>query len=248
MFNYFFSHQKLHRRCCNQVKMNVIIGSSHSSGLGEIPLLRDNQTVEVWSRPGRKYEHMKELVDNHNIYNHGGPAIMNGETHFYIVAGLCNVTTKVTDRRNNYSEIIFSGHTSTVLENAKFQILNLQKYILDQSSTPIFSTIVPSHIETQNSKCFDKNKTRYLLHSHEYHQMQDNEMSVIKKLNQFILTLNKELGLTTPFLHRSVMHNSHQHQQYFQFRKLPDGCHASLKINNIWAKEITHAIALNRRQ
>ena len=75
--------------------------------------------------------------------------------------------------------------------------------------------------------------------------MQDQAMTVFRSLNKFILELNSELGMSTPFLHRSVMKNTKKGKNYFQFRKLPDGCHASPALNSEWAREINHAIKLN---
>jgi hypothetical protein len=76
--------------------------------------------------------------------------------------------------------------------------------------------------------------------------MQDRAMTTFRHLNQFIPSLNNELGMITPFLHRSVMQNTKKAKSYFHFRKLPDGCHAFHKLNATWAKEISHAISKNR--
>jgi hypothetical protein len=169
-------------------KMNVIIGSSRSSKLDRV--FKENHSVEVWSRPGGTYNSMKDLVDQHSIYHHGGPAESDFQTHFYIVAGVCDVTNKVKNDAENYAEIIFSDSPESKIEKAKDSAKRLQNYILSFNYIPIFCTIVPAHIETQNLHNFQTGKTSSLKHSPAYNHMQDQAMQVFRSLNKFIPELN----------------------------------------------------------
>ena len=85
--------------------MNVIIGSSRSKDLGKTEPLLSNHTVEIWSLPGGRYNQMKH-VDKHMILHHGGvPMPHTAKSHFYVVAGLCDVTTKTNNRKEHYTEV-----------------------------------------------------------------------------------------------------------------------------------------------
>jgi hypothetical protein len=227
-----------------KTRMNVIVGSSRSAKLDLA--FKNTHNVEVWSRPGGTYSTMKSLVDKHHIYHHGGADLLDFQTHIYIVAGLCDVTSKHKNYKENYSEITFDTTSEAAIIHVESSIRDLQTYILSYGYIPIFCTIVPSHIESQNLHNLSRRKTSLLKHTSEYRVMQDMAMTTFRHLNQFIPSLNNELGMTTPFLHRSVMQNTKKGKSYFQYKKLPDGCHASSKLNTSWAKEITHAITKNR--
>lgn len=224
--------------------MNVIIGSSRCKDIKRYEPLKTNETVEVWSRPGGRYHHMKTLVDDHVIYNHGGPTATMGKTHIYIMAGLCDVTTKLNDRSTHYTEVIFQGDPQNSATQIIEDIRNLQRYIHLQNAKAIFCTIVPSHLATQNYYWLSKRRTSYHKFSDMYDGMQIDAMKTLDIINTEIPQINKALGLATPMLHRSVFHIK-KGKTYFQHSLLPDGCHGSEKANNLWAKYINRAISLN---
>ena len=229
-----------------QVAMNTIVGASRTFGLANIDPLKDNHTVEVWSTPGGKYTDMIDLIQNHTILHHGGP-IEEDQTHIYVAAGVCDITTKLSNPKKHYCEVVFKTEASTSIDNTKSRILDLQRHIIKLGHTPIFCTIVPTHLETLNFHYLNKNKTSYLSHSSKYQEMQDEAMTVFNSINTFIPDINSKLGMTTPFLHRSVMHNTKKSKHYFQYKKLPHRCHASPELKMKWAIELDHAIQINRK-
>jgi hypothetical protein len=194
--------------------MNIIVGSSRARELSNIDPLRANR-IEVWSLPGGKFLQMKSLVKKHFILNHGGPATLSpGKPTFYIVAGLCDITSKIKDRSQNYTEIIFTENPDQAISRVLKDINTLKSYIENQDAIPVFSTIVPCNIEIQNQYLFDRGTTQYLKYSHKYEEMQAALMHVIENINQEIPTINSKLHLATPMLHRTVFQNK-KGKQYF---------------------------------
>ena len=186
-------------------------------------------------------------MDNHYIFHHGGPPAMETQdTHFYIIAGLCDITKKIKNRRENYMEVIYNDEPSETISRVLSSIYSLKKYIENLNAKPIFTTITPSHLETLNHKWFDSGRTCRLSYSHNYQEMQVEVMKVFEEINNNITQINSQNGLATPMLHRSVMHNVKKGSKYFQHSKLSDGCHATNSLNKIWAKYIDRAIQLNR--
>lgn len=228
-------------------KMNIIIGASRCRDLDKLEPLKSDQTVEVWSRGGAKYDDMKDLINQHYIYHHGGAPLIRGQTHFYIVAGLCDITKKLSNRSTNYQEVIYIEPFQETIDRVKSSILKLRSLIISQGSIPIFCTIVPQHLSSWNTSRFDQNKTSQLNYSSSYEHMQTRLMDTTKALNVFLLELNQTLNLSTPCLHRSVMHNQKKGKTYFQHTLLVDGCHASAKVKESWAAGIGGAITRNRK-
>lgn len=224
--------------------MNVIIGSSRCRDMKKYEPLKSNNTVEVWSRPGGRYKQMKYLVDDHVIYNHGGPSTLNGDTHIYVMAGLCDITTKLNNKADHYTEVIFQGDPKISAINVLEDIKNLQKYIHLQKAKAIFCTIVPSHLASQNLFYLNKRRTSYHKFEDMYEEMQMEAMKTIDIINVEIPQINQVLGLATPMMHRSVFHIK-KGKSYFQHSLLPDGCHAGEKASNLWAKYLNRAIVLN---
>jgi hypothetical protein len=111
-------------------KMNIVIGSSRSRDLGKVEPLISNKTVEIWSIPGGRYHQLKSSVDNHLMYHHGGSTLQTEKTHFYIVAGLCNITRKISNRQDQYTEIVYDQIPALTAENAITEIQNLKQYVL----------------------------------------------------------------------------------------------------------------------
>ena len=227
--------------------MNIVVGSSRTRDLDKVEPLKSNETVEVWTRPGGRYADMKALIDQHLIYHHGGPNLNHGQSHVYVVAGLCDITEKIKNKNSHYQEIIFRENPEIAITRIKSSIKDLQSYILSQNLIPIFCTIVPSHLEKQNLHSFDKGYTDHLDFISQYHNMQDEAMKVFEHLNTHIPIINSSLNMATPNVHNSVFHNKSGGKKYFQFSKLADGCHPTSELKTIWAKHIDRAIKENRK-
>jgi hypothetical protein len=226
-------------------KMNIVIGSSRTKGLNSVESLKSNKAVEVWTLPGGKYNQMSELVDQHLIYCHGGPMPPTEILHFYIVAGLCDVTKKLNNRNHHYTEVTYKEKPQQTFDRVIPDILNLKQYILSQNAMPIFCTIIPSHIQTQNNIWFDRGVTTSLCYAHEYDDMQSGALEAIRLINEEIPKINLASGLSTPYLHQTLSHKS-KGKRYFQYTLLSDGCHAGDKLKTLWAKCLNRAIKLNR--
>ena len=187
--------------------MNVLVGSSRARDLAKDYSIKTNPAIETWFVPGGKYTNMIDLVDNHTLLNHGGVPESQNQSHFYVIAGLCDVSRKESNFRQHYKEVIFTENVNTCVERVKHEISTLHQYILDQNHLPIFATIMPSHLERLNFYWLDNNITTKLDYSNQYSIMQDGLLEAIKEINSFIPSLNSSIGLSTPCLHKQVYHN-----------------------------------------
>ena len=150
---------------------------------------------------------MRKLIEKHTLLHHGGAPESQHPSHIYMIAGLCDVTCKLSNFKTHYKEIIFTESPYECTSRVKHEIYKLHNHILDQNYIPIFSTIIPSHLEKLNSYWLDHNVTSRLDHSSHYAEMQVGLVQAIQEINKFIPTLNQTLGLSTPCLHRNVFHN-----------------------------------------
>ena len=147
---------------------------------------------------------MENLGENHMVYHHGGPMLSTGIPHFYVVAGLCDVTKKINNKNTHYTEVIFDRDPSEAAMEASKEIKKLKLYIQAHNAVPIFCTIIPSHIESQNYSWFDRGITSHLNYSHRYDEMQSGAMEAIETINAEIQAINIETGVSTPFLHQTI--------------------------------------------
>ena len=226
--------------------MNVVVGASRARDIAKTILIKSNPLVEVWSLPGGKYAGMKQLIEKHTLYHHGCPPDSQETTQIYVIAGICDVSQKISSYKNKYKEIVLLENSNDCVTRVKNEIQNLHHHILDLNYSPIFATIIPTHLEKLNFHWLDHNVTMKLDYSHQYSIMQDGLLESIKELNAYIPTINKSLGLSTPCLHRTVLHNKSKGRSYFQHSRLHDGCHADESLNLSLAECLDRSFTLNR--
>ena len=78
-------------------------------------------------------------------------------------------------------------------------------------------------------------------------KMQTNLHQTIELENAFINTINHELKLHTPILHRSILHfKSKGKKTYFRYSKFADGCHPNQELKQEWARLLIGAMVKNR--
>ena len=227
------------------LQMDVIVGSSRTGGMKHIPIIRAN-SVEVFTIPGGTYRKMWDVVKNHVTYHEPLPD-QREKSVYYIMAGICDLTTKISDQRNHYAEVTFTSTPESSIRNLKSEIIHLRDSILSVNATPVFCTICPQNIQIYNNNLLSKEKTLSLKHEKDYHHMQTNLHKAVELANIFINTINHELNLHTPILHRSILHFKGKGKKtYFRYSKFTDGCHPNQELKQEWARLLIGAMAKNR--
>ena len=198
--------------------MNVLIGDSRALGIKRSQFSgRLREVEDIWGRGGGKYNTCTKMVERNLIYHH--PPLTNEKTHFYILAGICNLTTLL--REGNYEEVIFESEN---VEKTKNEILALNSSILNQGALPVFCTIVTMNLKAWNELRLRQRKTNTLQFTDNYENMQKELESAIMVLNEFIVEINLRNRVATPLIHTSVYRRKHG-KTYALYKNLSDGCH-----------------------
>ena len=221
--------------------MNVILGDSrvlnvkrsqHSWGLKEVE--------DIWGRPGAKFSNCIDLVDDHIIYHH--PPIANGTSHYYIAAGICDTTTKLSGP--GYQEVIFND-SDELLTRIKDSIRNLDMHVLKQKAIPVFCTIYTMNIKAWNLHRLKQRKTKFLMHKDEYELMQENLNKAIDIINDLLVKTNIKNQVATPLTHMAITKNR-RGKRYTLYNELVDGCHPGDEAISKIVGSINTAVAQNK--
>ena len=222
--------------------MNVILGDSRASSLNRARLcIKLNEVEDIWGRPGGGYSTCLTLVDDNIIYHH--PPLTNEKCHFYILAGICDLTHKATGK--NYQEIIFGDDDSTLVQTLMSKISHLEQYVLRQGAIPVFCTILPMNLKAWNNHRLSRKKTKYLKHQENYETMQLRLEECIGVVNRFIVQTNDSNGMATPLAHTAITRRRHG-KTFTLYKNLPDGCHPDISTSQKIALSIKKAISLNQ--
>ena len=221
--------------------MNVIIGDSRVSGLHKARhQIKLKEVEDIWGRPGGGYNHCTDLVHDNIIYHH--PPLTNEKCHYYILAGICDLTLKLNG--NKYQEVIFRDNEGALCQLIKDRITQLEQYVLREGGIPVFCTILSMNLKTWNHHRLTQNKTKWLKYSSNYEEMQIKLEETISSLNRFIVETNNNNGMATPSIHTAITRRRHG-KTFTLFKNLPDGCHPDLPTMQKIALSINKAIALN---
>lgn len=179
-----------------------------------------------------------------HIINHS--PIPNSQIHVYFIAGLIEITEKITD--THYQEIIFNDsyfHTESTTIPIFQQCADI---ITTTNARPCFATITPMHIETWNNIRLQQNHTSYLLHHNQYESMQYNLNKATAAVNQRITELNIANNMQTPRLAQHCFYKPQSRKLFPKFRHhlLPDGIHLSNDLKEKWTETLALTISVNR--
>lgn len=219
--------------------MNYLIGDSRVRGVKQF--LSTVHVNEVCTRPGGKIEQMYQLVDELTYLHHG---INNERAHFYIWVGICNLTKR--EKGMGYEEVIFSSEAA-VISRVRWveELSKLAKYIRNQYGSPIFVPIYPMELSKWNYHRLNSNKTKFLLHTEKYTEMQKDLEIEVNFFNKQIVALKNENGVRTPMVNKDFFHSRGKGRTTPRYGELPDGCHASSSLNGKFKKSIMNAINKN---
>ena len=219
--------------------MNYLIGDSRVRGVKEF--LSTVHVNEVRTRPGGKFEHMYQLVDELTYLHHG---IDNERAHFYIWVGICNLTKRI--KGNGYEEVICSLDSAvTNRVHCQEELYKLANHIKNQYGTPIFLPIYPMELSKWNQHRLTTNRTRVLMYSEKYAEMQKKLENEVTILNKQIIELNSNNGVRTPMIHKDFSHSRGKGRATPRYGELADGCHASSLLNAKFKKSLMNAITKN---
>ena len=218
--------------------MNSIIGDSRVSYIKtHRSLFKKVEVEDVWSRPGGRLEHCVDMIEENLQYHH--PPLTPGMNHYYILSGICDVTTKLASQ-----EVIFN-YDDLLINELKAKLDNVNIRIVKQGVLPVFCTIIPMHLETWNKTRLAQGKTMKLIHMEKYPQMQKDLETALDELNHHIIKINSLKSLATPLTHTSLL--KRQNKVYYHlYGLLPDGCHPSEKATERIIKTINNAVVLNK--
>ena len=220
--------------------MNALIGDSRVKYL-KLEYL--NELSDNWSIPGAGVSKMEDLIQDCIIMHHGED--YNGKMHIYISAGLCDVTTKLKAR--NYEEIIFeTNRCEELVAQTKTSLQHIHQMALKEDVIPIFTTIYPMSLKDWNITRLHQNKTSFLSYQNDYINMQNHLEASIEELNKFIVQLNVTIGMSTPLIHKHLVHYRSKGNTTYKFNLLIDGCHPSPTLKTNIANSIAQAIKKNR--
>ena len=172
----------------------------------------------------------------------------------YIVGGLPDVTERIKDK--NYEEIIFPTHEDPDMTSARiindietFYSTILYKYT---NTFPIFSTIGSQSLQTWNNHRHRTNKTTYLLHAHQYADMQTFLEHSIHIVNCHIKQVNDRHNFTTPNFARFITKDENLNDDSPKglgrpkYGRLSDGCHLKSEKANQWRSHFLDVCQDNR--
>ena len=221
--------------------MNALVGDSRvrSFKLNYLSELSDN-----WSLPGAGVRKMEDLIQDCIIMHHGEDYC--GKMHIYISAGLCDLTTRLKTR--HYEEIIFETVKCDEIKlQTKASLQHIHQFAIKEDVIPIFTTIYPMSLNDWNMNRLHQNKTSYLNYQDDYISMQNSLQALIEDLNKFIVQLNLSIGMTTPLIHKHLVHYRGKGNTTYKLNLLIDGCHPCPTLMSNIANSISQAIKKNRK-
>ena len=201
-------------------------------------------------RPGGTLEDLTEELEKNTIFIPPRDRITHKPTHVYILAGVTDITTKLSHKHPyRYKESIYNGTPDSTIVNIKEKMAKIADTITQKGATPIFCTIAGINIRKYNISLRDNHKTTTLHHEHSYDTMQTKVEHIIREINNHITDTNSRRGVATPLFHTAILkrHGRAPRGYYkFHWEGLYDGIHATRHTRDQWAFSLTRAIEINR--
>ena len=141
--------------------------------------------------------------------------------HVYFLAGLTDITEKITDQ--NYQEVIFIDSPVDANHKMEMKYYDSSNKIKQLGSHPCYCTIAPMHLDKWNSHRLSKHKTSHLQHFRQYADMQELLIQTIVTANQFITSLNIANDMFTPRIASDILYKSGANRAHHRckYQKLP---------------------------
>ena len=185
--------------------------------------------------------------------------------HVYFLAGYCDITERLVEPYhiiNESSGVVTYGHKEEVVfredtDKCTARMCKTIKGVSDRitvtGAKPCFSTIPPASVKDWNRARLKQKKTVALSYDHLYDTMNVGIKRVLQKVNSYIVTLNAENNMTTPYVASKVMVNQPGKDRNGE-RKLPrvhynmfsDGVHPSEELALDWGEKLIKSMKSNR--
>ena len=160
--------------------------------------------------------------------------------HAYFLAGIPDLTIKIAEKKERYQEVIFMGSVPESVPKMEADLVATSDKIKLMGWKPVFCPIVPMSLKDWNSP----DRTSYLIHYHQYPDMQALLEKTIIAVNHIIRAINKSNHVYTPNIQKQIIKVDHGHYS-FRYNRLHDGCHPSEQLVENWCKTLNHAIVIN---
>ena len=225
--------------------MDVFVGTSRGMPLEEH--FSSGARAAFWTKGGAHLSSLSDMAlkllrDNQHLYRdvqHLHPNIV------YFIGGLPDITSKINDHR--YQEIIYNEATHETYHRVTNIIRTISHTIIQANAIPCFATITPMSLEQWNNTRLNKGYTSYLLHHHQYEDMNHLLNSAIININNFILDLNNLNNVDTPKFASCIIKKRGQGRDHrIMFSRLHDGCHPTEAIIKKWKTELEDVMSSNR--
>ena len=226
--------------------MNILLCTSRGRALE--PVLPPHVGLfpnKIHFFPGAKLRKLSQEAEN--ILRN--PNFTSTETHFYILAGLTDLTKRIIDRRTHYEEVIFLENPDTAATRVLQEFFHLTDKVNSMGAKVILCPVIPSCITKWNNSRLHQKKTSYLAHSENYISMQKNLHLAVTSINKEIVTFNNSNKLATPFIDRPIIKTytrNNETKYKFTYNHLPDGVHPDREIAITWKNKLITAITQNR--
>ena len=180
------------------------------------------------------------------LEHHGRPE----GCHVYIIAGLCDVTTRHVAHqpgRGKYEEVVFQGTVNQNVTRMIALIDSVDQAVRATGATPCFATIIPMSLETWSKNRLRQHKTTHLNNQNLYSTWQPLLIETIKAVNQHIISINISNQMTTPHLADTIMTHT-RNRTRIHYGRLSDGTHLNSTTNSKCKIKLINSIKSNRER
>ena len=231
MFSWYLNHQQYYI-------MDIFASTSRGNGL-DLPNHHLMPSAFI-----------TELVDAALCKDNKRRLRNSGGTNFiYIIGGLPDTTTKITDYRYRYQEVIFCDSPTKKYQEIVSTYLDANYAIRSVGAIPVFSTITTMNLNDWNCYRYFQRKTSYLIHSPYYDDMQYNLNATLEIVNRQIFEINNGNLVETPHFANSVTTKRGEGQGFrVRYSRLADGVHPVDDVIQEWRTSLRWVASVNRER
>ena len=146
-----------------------------------------------------------------------------------------------TEPAQHYREVV---QELSCLDDVKRKVIQLTTEVRDLGSVIVWATIPPMSFNFYNSYMFENFRTDLLLFKPQYQFFQELHQQLVIDFNLFLISINCQEKLCTPYLHRLVQRRK-KSQHIFDFHHFYDGLHPDGFLVFKWSQMLSKAIECN---
>ena len=174
--------------------------------------------------------------------------------HVYVMAGLPDILQRDKfwwSPGVPYEECYITRDTKEIILSVMHSFELLECAIILRGAKPIFSTIAPASIESWNNTRLEQGKTQFLLHSHQYPDMQQILDDAIHDINLLLIQKNMQNSAFTPQIAKLFQTYKGRHSDdkrciRTHFSRLIDGVHPNAEYAAKSGVTFWKSLKLNR--